>query len=115
MSHPGGGLTDKFLGSDHGIKWGALGAALAGSGIYAVFIGFIEFGLSIGEAISLVVNRGTAVVGAQLGTFLDFFRRTLGNAWTGPWLDGGPFEIIISILPVLVVFGLLAWGVRRVT
>jgi hypothetical protein len=94
------------------IKWTALGAALAGGTIHALFIGVVRGALSVGAAIDLFVSALVGTFGRQTTRYFDSWTRQLGEAWTST-IDLGVAQLPFNVLLVLVAFTILALGVRQ--
>jgi hypothetical protein len=94
------------------IKWTALGAALAGGTIHALFIGVVRGVISVGAAIDLFVGGLVGTFERQMTRYFDSFTRQLGQAWTFD-IDLGLFQLPVNLVLVLVAFGILALGVRE--
>ncbi|NEU56749.1 hypothetical protein [Halorussus sp. MSC15.2] len=114
----GGGSRDALITSlltrDNHIKWGALGVALTGSTVYAIFIGVVRGVISVGAAIDLFVGGLVGTIERQTTRYFDSFTRQLAAAWTFE-IDLGLFQLPFNLVMVLVAFTMLAIGVSQFT
>lgn len=111
MSSDGNTLKNAFLDEDNNLRWGQLGGAIAGAGVYEFFRNLAGIPLGIGRAISEFFG-GIQSASARGGSTLSAAIREAGNAFGAA--DAGVFSFPVTAGLILLSVAIIVIGFREV-